>query len=112
MKIVIVIIAIVFDSIYIIYNLFFEIEKFKVIGSKKYTNPCTKLENERCTSPLWRRILYDRNKNCARIKCPGYIYVENGKETEPFSFWSIPKIVLKQAPALSALALLLLKLLE
>ncbi len=105
-KEIIVVVALILSVIHIVY------EAINEIGDLQKDIPagrsCTKLKNEKCTVFIWDKLFFKRDATCKREKCPGFVFHENGELVKNFSIWSILGVLIKQAPALAAVVLLLL----
>ncbi len=108
MKTTIIVIAVILNSISLIYIAFKEFELLQRAGRGK---KCKKLRNEAgdevCSSHIWRKIMFDKYSYCKREECPGFAFVDNEKEYRVFSVWTFFEIILKQAPAIAVIVLLL-----
>lgn len=112
MKITIIIIAVLLNITSLIYIAFKEFEQLQRAGRGK---KCQKLRNEYndevCSSFIWRKLMFDKDNYCKRETCPGFAFVDNDKEYRVFSVWTVFEIILKQAPAIAVIVLLLKELL-
>lgn len=108
MKTTIIIIAVILNIISLIYSAFKEFELLKNEGrGKKCQNLRNESNEEACSSYIWRKLIFDKYSYCKREKCPGFAYIDNGKECSIFSLWTVIELILKQAPAITVIVLLI-----
>lgn len=102
----IVIIAIIINILYLMYNFVIEIGDLRkdIEGIK-----CKKLEKEKCSSWIWNKLFFEK-KDCIREKCPGFVGTYRGSNIRGLSLWSVLAIFFGNYPAIATLILLFLEL--
>lgn len=112
MKTTIIVIAVILNSVNIIFSMIKEAETLKSLGrGKKCQHLRNESNNEVCSSHIWRKIIFNKNSYCKREECPGFAFVENNKEYRVFSIWTVFEIVLRQIPSVTVIVLLFKELL-
>ena len=108
MKTKIIIIAVLLNIISLIYIAFKELVQLKrAEQGKKCQNLRKESNDEVCSSHIWRKLMFDKYDYCKREECPGFAFIDNGKEYRSFSIWTVLEIILKQTPAITVIVLLL-----